>query len=864
MSDAPREMAAVMFTDVRGYSSLSQRDEALALRLLQIMRDVADPLIANHHGRLVKTIGDALMVEFKSALAAAQCATELQKNLHEHNQTVPDAEHLLVRIGIHVGDVVRKDGDLFGDTVNIAARVEPQAIAGGIALTQTVFEQIRSKFAYTLLPLGDQKLKGIEEGVALYAVKLPWQSYEFTAASGPRPGLAARLKQHHMFRVASWYATAAYVLILVANAVFPDIGLTRGDVRYLIAGLALGFPVVLTLSWIFIPPSRENPEHFSRWRRVRWRLGAAVSLLVIAFVTVSGTYLWHVNERLISTPAATEEAVSSAQSQSIAILPFDKLGTVDDQLINGLQATIETTLSNLGSVRLVPHSAFPTPSGHKPSLTEIAKTTGATLVLQGSIQQVADKGPYTLQMDLISSQDAETLYSATVTYAGKAQLTDIEQQTASNIAGPVRFLTQGDDWLAQGYPTTKNPRAMELLRKALMAEYYEGTGTPTQLLHAALALDPNFAQAHAYLALDQSTADDTGKPIKDVDDQIATAEKLVPGLPEAALARASEQIGLGNYQVAEKMSTALLKTLPNNFWVHWIRALGLNLEGKWDDALSEYKQTAILDPYQMRTSALVAQLGFAKRDYEDTDEFLAELQTRWPLYPSIPLWRAHLAFAWHGDVAKLAKVVDSDWSAYEVTTLGAPTLAHRIEVAHLLSKHAEVMSDLKSFPYECLSGSLFGSLIHRLICTDSFTAESLRLMGQEREASNWARLHLPQDVRQDDRYPNQKAVHTALLQAFGGNAQDAMRTIEPLLSRLQKPTVQWTRDDAWYSEDVAVVLAWSGEQQQAIAVLADSLNVTYGAQAAVIAVDPIWRPLYKDSAFVALLAAHGQQLEYTH
>src|SRR5579864_1374047 len=84
-------------------------------------------------------------------------------------------------------------------------------------------------------------------------------------------GVVERLKRHHMFRVASWYATAAYVLILVANAVFPDIGLTRGEVRYLIAGLALGFPIALVIGWTFVPPSQDEPEKLSEWQRARWR-----------------------------------------------------------------------------------------------------------------------------------------------------------------------------------------------------------------------------------------------------------------------------------------------------------------------------------------------------------------------------------------------------------------------------------------------------------------------------------------------------------------------------------------------------------------------------------------------------------------
>lgn len=174
MTEAQREMVAVMFTDVSGYSALAQHNEALALRLLEIKRTIADPVIAEYHGHLIKTIGDALMVEFKSALDAVRCAAALQQRLYEHNLVVPAEQQISVRIGVHMGDVVRKDGDIFGDTVNIAARVEPQAPPGGIAVTHAVYEQIRTKFELPLSGLGSFHLKGIEGGTVLYAVVLPW------------------------------------------------------------------------------------------------------------------------------------------------------------------------------------------------------------------------------------------------------------------------------------------------------------------------------------------------------------------------------------------------------------------------------------------------------------------------------------------------------------------------------------------------------------------------------------------------------------------------------------------------------------------------------------------------------------------
>ncbi|MGB9429484.1 MAG: hypothetical protein WCC11_06345 [Gammaproteobacteria bacterium] len=101
----------------------------------------------------------------------------------------------------------------------------------------------------------------------------------------------ARLKRHHIFRVASVYAIAAWVLIQVANGVFPDIGLTRADVRVVIAAVALLFPVALVLGWMFIPPSKENPAKFSSWQHLRWKLGSVLTLVIVVLVVISGIYL---------------------------------------------------------------------------------------------------------------------------------------------------------------------------------------------------------------------------------------------------------------------------------------------------------------------------------------------------------------------------------------------------------------------------------------------------------------------------------------------------------------------------------------------------------------------------------------------
>ena len=132
-----RRLAAIMFTDMVGYSALSQKNEALALQLLEEHRSILRPFFAKHAGREIETAGDLFFVEFDSAVEGAECAVEIQTALNERNKTVSDDCKILIRIGIHIGDVVYIDKHVHGDGVNIAARIEPLARPGGICISET-------------------------------------------------------------------------------------------------------------------------------------------------------------------------------------------------------------------------------------------------------------------------------------------------------------------------------------------------------------------------------------------------------------------------------------------------------------------------------------------------------------------------------------------------------------------------------------------------------------------------------------------------------------------------------------------------------------------------------------------------------
>src|SRR6202043_2412215 len=175
-STEERKLAAIMFTDMVGYSALAQRDDKVALELLEEHRRLLREIFPRFHGTEIKTIGDAFLVEFGSALEAAQCAIEIQRTLAKRNHDVTSDRRIELKIGIHIGDVVHRDGDVYGDGVNIASRIEQLAGAGGICVSMDVERQIRNALEARFEKFGSADLKNIKLPMDLFRIVLPWES----------------------------------------------------------------------------------------------------------------------------------------------------------------------------------------------------------------------------------------------------------------------------------------------------------------------------------------------------------------------------------------------------------------------------------------------------------------------------------------------------------------------------------------------------------------------------------------------------------------------------------------------------------------------------------------------------------------
>jgi len=169
-----RKIAAILVADVVGYSRLAGTDEDRILARLRALRsDLIDPTIAVHHGRVVKRTGDGSLIEFRSVVDAVRCAIEVQNGLIERNAGLPPERRIEFRVGIHLGDVVEEaDGDLMGDGVNIAARLESICEPGAICLSEDAYRQVKGRLELAVADLGPTQLKNIAEPIRVYSLQV--------------------------------------------------------------------------------------------------------------------------------------------------------------------------------------------------------------------------------------------------------------------------------------------------------------------------------------------------------------------------------------------------------------------------------------------------------------------------------------------------------------------------------------------------------------------------------------------------------------------------------------------------------------------------------------------------------------------
>src|SRR5262245_3469642 len=244
-----RKLAAIMFTDIVGFSRQMGSNEARMLRLLELHNQLIQQTVSEHHGHLTKSTGDGFLVEFSSVVQAVQCAQQIQARFRAYNADKESAEQIHIRIGIHLGDIVQQEGDVQGDGVNIAARLQPLAEPDTICISQKVYEEVEKKLPLgTVVSLGRPKLKNIAPRFTVYAL-LPEQAQ----------GLRQTLRVQRL-KVSRRVGTAHRVVVAVVLLALGSAGTLVIKNRYVSSAPGLPLPLKPSIAVLPFVNMSEDPQ----------------------------------------------------------------------------------------------------------------------------------------------------------------------------------------------------------------------------------------------------------------------------------------------------------------------------------------------------------------------------------------------------------------------------------------------------------------------------------------------------------------------------------------------------------------------------------------------------------------------------
>lgn len=346
-----RKLAAIMFTDIVGYSDMMSENEALALETLEQNRRLHKIAIKKFHGEFFKEIGDYTLISFHSALNAVSCAVSLQHELK-------DNPNLHLRIGIHIGDIVVKSDEVFGDCVNIASKIQSITEPGNICISEHVYSYIYNVPGIEVELLGENRLEGVKQPVKIYSLQYDNFPEELISPSSENPDSAINrfffwqeLKRRKVLKVATGYLAGAFGILEATDILFPSVSIPEWGVILLIITVVLGFIITVYLTWIYelTPEGLKKTEPFgtvsettSRKLSARGlRSSFSISNIIILALFVMVLVLVYPN---IFAKDKFKHIRDDDGRISIAVMPFKNLSA--DTLYNVWQEGLQNLLIN--------------------------------------------------------------------------------------------------------------------------------------------------------------------------------------------------------------------------------------------------------------------------------------------------------------------------------------------------------------------------------------------------------------------------------------------------------------------------------------------------------------------------------------
>jgi class 3 adenylate cyclase/TolB-like protein/Flp pilus assembly protein TadD len=590
-----RKLAAIMFTDMVGYSALSQRNEALALELLEEHRHLLRALFPQFNGAEIKTIGDAFLVEFHSALEAAQCGIEIQRALAKRNHDVPAERRIELKIGIHIGDVVHRGGDVYGDGVNIASRIEPLAGAGGICVSMDVERQIRNALEARFERLGARELKNIAAPMELFRIVLPWEQFG-----------SSRRQEAHPFKSAVRSPHSAIEKSLVTSAA-------------------------------------------TRW-------GGIAALLFLAAAV--GWWFWNRPGEPPGQDHNTPSGASARRIEWLAVLPFRNYSgdTNQDYFVDGMTGSLQNELAQISGLQVKSHTTAMQYKGTKKTVPEIAQELRVDAVLEGSIQR--DINQLVISVQLIEAATDRGLWSQRYERE-VTQVLRTQGEVVEAIARAVQVkLTPGEESkLAAARPV--DPAAFDEYLKGQQHWYRftpDGFARALQAFLKVISIDPNFAPAYAGVgSCYQAMANNEYLPphIGFVKGREMHAKSLA--LEETHRAVLGQAGGKIFYEwdwpgAVERLARALALR-PNDGLTHQLHSFYLTSRGEFDQAMVHAQRAVEVEPLVPIAQVSVARVYYYSGKYGEAVRSFRDVAGRFPRFP-IGIAGLGLAYLQNGQPAE--------------------------------------------------------------------------------------------------------------------------------------------------------------------------------------------------------------------
>jgi adenylate cyclase len=617
-----RKLAAIMFTDMVGYSALSQRNDKLALELLEEHRQLLREIFPRFHGTEIKTIGDAFLIEFHSALEAAQCAIEIQRTLAKRNHDVTAERRIELKIGLHIGDVVHRDGDVYGDGVNIASRIERLAGAGGICVSMDVERQIRNALEARFEKLAPTELKNISVAMDLFRIVLPWE--QKSEVRGQKSEIRKR-------SAVPKSRTSAFIG-------------------------ALGLLLVIGIGWWWTTQPRKSPTS-----PAPPRTGHSVdqkSIAVLPFVNLSADkndeYLSDgMTEELLNVLTKVKSLHVPGRSSSFAFKgknEKDIFREVGHEL--QVSTVLEGSVRKAGDKLRVTAQLINVADGYhlwsedydgdmKDILafqSDVAKRVVEALQLRLGVEEAR-----ALTKKPTENPEAHRLY-----LRGRYNFAKFTQEGWANAVRDFEQALKLDPGFALAYCGLADVYGWA---GGQIMSGREAWARQMELAQKALALDPDLAEAH----LSMGTALQTSLDFKGSEKELDRAVALNPNL-----ALAYDQYGwtfasLGRFDQALANEKKALELDPLNNLMNTDLAWFLYLAHRYDEATAQIRSTLELDPNNAFAHLVLGWCLFGKANIPEAS---AEFQKARTL-DDLPWYRASLGYtsALLGDRAKAGQIL---------------------------------------------------------------------------------------------------------------------------------------------------------------------------------------------------------------